>query len=189
MLKIGDWVKVIDENEEGIVIDILNAKTVIVDCNDFEYKYQQSQLVKIDVHPIELKKVYDENVKSQINIKPDDKPKPKNKTTAEKIEELGRVRGKRNSKKILEFDLHIHDLLVRHDHMTPGEMLNYQLDYCVNCLEQAIKKNEPTVIFIHGIGKGVLKVELHKIFRSYGFDYHDGFMQEYGYGATRVELG
>ena len=72
--------------------------------------------------------------------------------------------------------------------MSSGEMLNYQLDYAVNCLEEAIKKNEAIVVFIHGIGKGVLKVELHQIFKAYGLDFHDGFMQEYGYGATRVEL-
>ena len=72
--------------------------------------------------------------------------------------------------------------------MTPGEMLNYQLDYAVNCLEESIKKGEPTIIFIHGIGKGVLKVELHNIIKAYGLDFHDGFMNEYGRGATRVEL-
>ena len=67
-------------------------------------------------------------------------------------------------------------------------MLNYQLDYAVHCLEEAIKKREPAIVFIHGVGKGVLRTELHKIVRAYGFSFHDGFMQEYGVGATRVEM-
>jgi hypothetical protein len=185
-MKPGDIVRVIDEAIEGTVTR-LERNMVFVDTGDFEFSYRTEQLVLIEAPAYELK-AYKQHSPSVNSHKHKTVTKPKTMTDEERIEELGRVRGKRNSRGILEFDLHIHDLLVKHDHMTPGEMLNYQLDYAVHCLEETLKKREPSLVFIHGVGKGVLKVELHKIIRAYNFSFHDGFMQEYGVGATRVEL-
>lgn len=187
LFELGDKVKVIDEETDGVV-SAIRGDLIIVTSDGFDFSYKKHQLVKIDMDEQLLTAAYNAHIPNKAHIKTVDKPRAKALTNQERIEELGRVRGKRNSKGILEFDLHIHDLLVKHDHMTPGEMLNYQLDYAVHCLEATIKKRESALVFIHGVGKGVLRVELHRIIKSYGFAYHDGFMQEYGIGATRVEL-
>ena len=184
---IGDKVKIIDEKSEGIVVQI-NKSKLTVEINGLAFEYSQNEVVKMGLQESDLNNLYKSYLPNLTHIKADDKPKTVKQDQKENAIELGRVRGKRNRKNVLEFDLHIHDLLVKHNHMTSGEMLNYQLDYAVNCLEEAIKNHEPAVIFIHGIGKGVLKVQLHQIIKAYGLDYHDGFMTEYGRGATRVEL-
>jgi hypothetical protein len=185
-MKPGDLVRVLDESLEGTITRI-EGKLIFVNTGDFEFPYESKQLVLVE-SPEMITKEYLKHAPSSSSKKHVVLPKTPKLTAKERIEELGRVRGKRNSKGILEFDLHIHDLLVKHDHMTPGEMLNYQLDYAVHCLEEAIKNREPALVFIHGVGKGVLRSELHKIIRAYNFSFHDGFMQEYGVGATRVEL-
>lgn len=185
--QLGNRVKVLDENSQGVITQILN-EVIIVEVDGFEFKYRKNELVKVDDLDTDLTKMYNSHIPNSSHIKDEDKPKIVKQDQKENAIELGKVRGKRNAKNLLEFDLHIHDLLVQHNHMTAGEMLNYQLDYAVNCLEESIKNKEQAVVFIHGIGKGVLKVELHRIFKAYGLDYHDGFMHEYGRGATRVEL-
>jgi|TARA_B100000497_G_C7537835_1_gene325701 dsDNA-specific endonuclease/ATPase MutS2 len=184
---IGDKVKIIDEKSEGTVVQF-NKSKIIVEVDGLNFEYSAAEVLKLGIQESSLEKLYKSHLPNLTHIKTEDKPKTVKQDQKENAIELGRVRGKRNRKNIIEFDLHIHDLLVSHSHMTPGEMLNYQLDYAVNCLEESIKKGEPTIIFIHGIGKGVLKVELHNIIKAYGLDFHDGFMNEYGRGATRVEL-
>tara|TARA_B100000508_G_C11464836_1_gene281169 strand:- start:166 stop:732 length:567 start_codon:yes stop_codon:yes gene_type:complete len=186
-VKVGDNVRVINENAEG-VISKLEGSTAWIEIEGMDFPYQIRDLLVVDSNEEELLEHYEKHTPRAKNVKSDDLPKLRPMTEKERIEELGRVRGKRNSKGILEFDLHIHDLLVKHDHMTPGEMLNYQLDYAVHCMEEVIKKREPSLIFIHGVGKGVLRSELHNIIKSYGFTFNDGFMREYGMGATKVEL-
>ncbi|MGB0404390.1 MAG: Smr/MutS family protein [Salibacteraceae bacterium] len=186
-MKIGDTVSVINEPVKGVVTQIL-GDSIEVTVDGMEFFYSKAAVIVIDTPEHILTKQYIDNSPISKTVKGDDLPKIVELTEKEKIEELGRVRGKRNSKGILEFDLHIHDLLAKHSHMTPTEMLNYQLDYAVHCLEETIRKRERSLILIHGVGKGVLKTELHKIIRAYQLSYHDGFMQEYGMGATKIEL-
>ena len=57
-------------------------------------------------------------------------------------------------------------------------------------LNQAISDNEKSIVFIHGIGNGTLKKELHKSIES---DYpvcqfEDASFKEYGFGATLVRI-
>jgi hypothetical protein len=184
---IGDKVKIVDEKSEGVVVRF-NKSSLVVEIDGLDFEYLANEVVKLGPQESELNNLYKFHLPNLNHIKAEDKPKTVKQDQKENAIELGRVRGKRNRKNVLEFDLHIHDLLVRHNHMTAGEMLNYQLDYAVNCLEESIKNNESAVIFIHGIGKGVLKIELQHIIKAYGLDFHDGFMTEYGRGATRVEL-
>lgn len=186
-MKIGDKVSVIDEPLRGVITQIVGDK-IEVTVDEMEFFYSASDLIIIETPDHILTKQYLDKTPLNKAIKGVDLPKVAELTEKEKIEELGRVRGKRNSKGILEFDLHIHDLLAKHSHMTPTEMLNYQLDYAVHCLEETIRKREKNLILIHGVGKGVLKTELHKIIRAYQLNFHAGFMQEYGMGATKVEL-
>lgn len=186
-MKLGDKVRVLNESAEGLVSKI-EGSTIWVEIQGLDFPYQVKDLLIEEHNEVELEDAYKRH--SPINTPPKstEKPKTKELTKKEVIEELGRVRGRRNSKGILEFDLHIHDLLAKTNHMTAGEMLNYQLDYAIHCMEAVIKKRESSFVFIHGIGKGVLRVEIHKIIQSYGFSYNDGFMKEYGLGATKVEL-
>lgn len=87
-------------------------------------------------------------------------------------------------------DLHIEQLSNRHESMNNIEMLNLQMDTFRVELQRAYQSRVPKVVFIHGVGNGILKQEItnelmhkHKAFR-----FQDASFQEYGYGATLVYL-
>lgn len=84
-------------------------------------------------------------------------------------------------------DLHIEEIITDHHKMSNGEMLEVQLSYMVKCLESAIINNYYKVIFIHGVGTGVLRKNINEVLKSYeGISFSDASMQEFGYGATEV---
>ncbi len=70
--------------------------------------------------------------------------------------------------------------------MSNYEMLNLQLDTAKRRLEFAISKKIPRVVFIHGVGEGVLKRELEYLLKRYNVALSDASFQKYGYGATEV---
>lgn len=84
-------------------------------------------------------------------------------------------------------DLHIGELLDNYSKMSNTEMLNYQLNYFVRCIESAIKMYLTKVTFIHGVGDGVLKSKMLEILKAYNnVRTKDASMHKFGYGATEV---
>ncbi|HPE34924.1 MAG TPA: DUF2027 domain-containing protein [Bacteroidales bacterium] len=84
-------------------------------------------------------------------------------------------------------DLHIEELTDDSAKMSPNEILNYQLNYFVRCLESAMKNYLTKVIFIHGVGEGVLKEKMAQILKEYeNVRTRDASMHKFGYGATEV---
>jgi len=84
-------------------------------------------------------------------------------------------------------DLHIEELLDNHAKMSPTEILNYQLNYFVRCLESGIKNYLTKITFIHGVGEGVLKSKMTEILKEYdNVRMKDASMLQFGYGATEV---
>ena len=73
--------------------------------------------------------------------------------------------------------------------MTNYDMLTLQLDTAKRQLEFAMRKRIQKIVFIHGVGEGVLKMELETLFRRYdNIKYYDADLQKYGYGATEVYI-
>ena len=92
--------------------------------------------------------------------------------------------------KTAEVDLHIEELTENEGNMKPEQMLKLQLDYAVKCLNEAITENLDKIIFIHGVGQGILKKELCKELDKYkGIHYFAASMAKYGTGATEVYIG
>ncbi|MFP4470491.1 MAG: DUF2027 domain-containing protein [Bacteroidota bacterium] len=84
-------------------------------------------------------------------------------------------------------DLHIGELVDDYSKMSNTEMLNYQLNYFVRCLESAIRNYITKVIFIHGVGDGVLKSKMLEILDAYeNVRVKDASLKKFGYGATEV---
>lgn len=84
-------------------------------------------------------------------------------------------------------DLHIGELVENYSKMSPSEMLNYQLNYFVRCLESAISNYLTKVTFIHGVGDGVLKLKMMDILKEYdNIRIKDASLKKFGYGATEV---
>ena len=73
--------------------------------------------------------------------------------------------------------------------MTKHDKLLLQLSTAKIKIDDAIKNKYSKIIFIHGVGKGVLKNELIKLFDSYSnIEYYDASYMEYGYGATEIKI-
>ena len=73
--------------------------------------------------------------------------------------------------------------------MSNYDMLNIQLDTAKRQLDFAISKRIQTVVFIHGVGEGVLKEELRYLFNRYdNVKFYDADYQKYGSGATEVYI-
>ena len=86
-----------------------------------------------------------------------------------------------------EVDLHIDALCENPDALRKHEKLQIQLDYFNRCLDSAITENIDRIVFIHGVGAGVLKVEITKQLEQYEFiEYFDASIAKYGVGATEV---
>lgn len=84
-------------------------------------------------------------------------------------------------------DLHIGELVDDYSKMNNTEMLNYQLNYFVRCLESAIRSYLTKVTFIHGVGEGVLKSKMKELLNEYdNVKTRDASLKNFGYGATEV---
>jgi hypothetical protein len=85
-------------------------------------------------------------------------------------------------------DLHIEKIMDTHSHLSNAEILHFQLQEFEKWFELARLNNLPSMIIIHGVGKGKLKQEIHDLLKvkpgvkSFINQYSDF----YGYGATEV---
>ena len=88
-----------------------------------------------------------------------------------------------------EVDLHIHELVDNTTGFEKVEILEYQKNYFLRCLESAIASGFRKVTFIHGIGNGVLKdVILDILKKQEGIEVFDAPMEKYGAGAIEVHI-
>lgn len=89
-----------------------------------------------------------------------------------------------------EVDLHIEKLTKDHDLMSNSEMLRLQMEAFEKNLNYAIASGMDEITFIHGIGNGVLKKEIHKYLSQLeNIKYfQDTQKSRFGYGATLVRI-
>lgn len=89
-----------------------------------------------------------------------------------------------------EIDLHIEKLRDDHQFLSKTEILKIQLEQFRKSLDAAIVHKLPSIIFIHGVGNGTLRHELHKILSKHQQvkTFMDARKEKFGYGATEVVL-
>jgi hypothetical protein len=89
-----------------------------------------------------------------------------------------------------EVDLHIEKLRDDHQFLSSTEILNIQMDHFRNALDAAIVHQYHDIVFIHGVGNGTLKHEIHKaLSRNNRIQtFLDAHKDRFGYGATKVLL-
>ncbi|WP_431136617.1 Smr/MutS family protein [Psychroserpens mesophilus] len=174
--QIGDRVSVLDDDISGIITEIKNNDVSIETSDGFVLEFQSNELIKAksfssDIFSREgLQDVLKE--KEQHSKKQSVKKKPKERNLP-----------------AMEVDLHIHKLTDSNRRMTNYDMLTLQLDTAKRQLEFAMRKRIQKIVFIHGVGEGVLKMELETLFRRYdNIKYYDADLQKYGYGATEVYI-
>jgi dsDNA-specific endonuclease/ATPase MutS2 len=89
-----------------------------------------------------------------------------------------------------EFDLHIEELEVDYRSMRTHEIMKVQLSVFENKLSLSIKNRISPLIFIHGVGNGVLRQEIHKRLGKNPFieKFQNKGLDSNGFGATEVFL-
>ncbi|WP_296636642.1 DNA mismatch repair protein MutS [Polaribacter sp.] len=172
-LEIGNKVAVLDDVLKGIVIAI-DADAITIETEDgMPFKFSKRELVKIEEDQHELSKFSDIN-NPLLNQKiSDNKPKKSLFT-------------KTKNEVILEVDLHINQLVKSTRGLDNFDMLNLQLSTAKRKVEYAISKRISKLVFIHGVGEGVLKGELISLLNRYPVKYFDASYKKYGLGATEV---
>ena len=97
---------------------------------------------------------------------------------------------KKQSADEIVIDLHISELLDKWDGLSNREILEIQMDKVESEMKSAIQSQSKRIVFIHGVGQGVLKQEvanfLQRKFKKYYFQ--DASFKEYGFGATMLIL-
>ncbi len=94
------------------------------------------------------------------------------------------------SSDLIEVDLHIDALLPDTRGLDNHDMLDIQMAHVRTVMEQNARKQGLRIVFIHGVGAGVLKSELRRFLeRQYPkCPFQDASFREYGFGATMVTI-
>jgi len=178
--KIGDSVAVLDDVFKGKVKAVFPNKIIMETEDGFSFEYLPNELVIISENQKELSKFSDisnEILLEKMNEKSSKKNTPKFKSNL-----------KPDQLPPMEVDLHIHQLIDSTKGMDNYDMLSLQMETAKHKLEFAIKNKIPKMVFIHGVGDGVLKLELEFLFKNYHVDWYAASFKKYGIGATEVYI-
>lgn len=177
--KKGDRVLVLDEDTEGIVLEVNKSDVIIETIDGFELTYRTVELLKVPNDSVDLRKA---TTRGAIDSALHDKKEPVKRSF---------IKEKKSKKDefILEVDLHIEKLVKSFSRLEKYEILNLQLDTARGQLEFAIQNRIQRIVFIHGVGEGILKSELEYLFGRYAeVVYEDANYQKYGIGATQIYI-
>lgn len=176
--KIGDIVAVVDDVIKGEVIAIHPNNIVVETSDGFSFEFLPNELVVIKENQTELSKYSDISIENLLE-KVSDTPSKKN-----------TIKFKSDAKKKnippMVVDLHIQQLTASSGNMDTYDILNLQVDTAKHKIEFAIRNRIPKIVFIHGVGAGVLKTELDYLFKNYHVDTYPASFKKYGLGATEV---
>jgi dsDNA-specific endonuclease/ATPase MutS2 len=176
-LQPGDRVELLDDELSGIVQQVKGDEVEIKTEDGFIMSFPAGELVKIkdEINDIDVEEFdFNEVLKEKTPAK-----KPKS----------NRSKPKERYAPPMEVDLHINQLVKSPGGMSNHEMLNLQLDTARRQLEFAMRKRIQKIVFIHGVGEGVLKMELEYLFSRYSnVKFYDADYQKYGLGATEVYI-
>ena len=175
---IGERVLVLDEDFSG-VIKIIKDDVITIETNDgFLLDFKGEELVKMKSDASMKSSLF---LNTSINHVISDKETSKRKQPTTKSKE--------RYEPTMEVDLHINQLVKSSKGMSNHDMLTLQLDTARRQLEFAMSKRIQKMVFIHGVGEGVLKVELEYLLARYNnVKFYDANYQKYGLGATEVYI-
>ncbi len=174
-MKKGDKVAVIDDVIKGVVVSVENQNVSVEGSDGMIYQFRKSELVKIEMEQDELSRYT--NINNSM-LKEKTRPNTKKKTLFKKTK----------SGVIMEVDLHIEKLVKSTRNLDNIDILERQLATAKQKIEYCLLKRIPKIVFIHGVGEGVLKTELYSLLKKYPVRYYDASYQKYGLGATEVDL-
>ena len=172
----GDKVSVLDDAIDGIVLSVQNNDVVIESTDGFMMTFKVSEIIKLNDSNILDHNTGSHNL-SQVK-KEKELPKPRSFVKEKKpAREVG----------VPEFDLHIEKLVKNFKQMSNYDILTLQTETAKRHIEFAIRNRIPKIVFIHGVGEGILKAELDFMLARYeNLVFYDAHYQKYGLGATEI---
>jgi len=170
---VGDTVAVLDDVLKGIVVKVDATTIQVKDVDGMLYQFSPSELVKIGIAQHKMASFSESN--QQLFQEKKRQPVRTKSLFVTKKKEV-----------VMEVDLHIHQLTKSTRGMDNFDMLTLQIETAKRKLTYCIEKHIPKIVFIHGVGAGVLKTELHYLLNKYPVKYSDASYQKYGSGATEV---
>jgi len=193
MIKKGDFVRFLNDEGQGIVTGFPREGIALVeDSSGFAFEHPLNELVAIEnsrqehykysaVSP-DFREMLDRNMDSHAVKAAAKDFKNRYKERAEK--------GPVHSGDTMEIDLHIHELLDDYDRMSNAEIVEVQMDHFERMMNLAELRKVRKVVFIHGVGQGVLRGEIRQYLKKYfpQCEFLDGNYMKYGYGATEVRF-
>ncbi|WP_431167421.1 Smr/MutS family protein [Tenacibaculum halocynthiae] len=171
--EIGNKVVVIDDVIRGEVFGFLDELVLVKDEEGMEYQFLKTELVKIEVEQKELSKYL--NINNTILKEKISKEKPKKNNFIKSKNEV-----------VMEVDLHAEKILKSTKGMDNYDILSFQIEKARQKIEYCLSKKISKIVFIHGVGEGVLKTELNYLLNRYPVKYYEASYQKYGMGATEV---
>jgi len=178
MFNKGDKVSVLDDAINGVVVSVNNNEVLIETDDGFPMTYFVKELIKIN-NTNDLNK----NIGSfNLNHVKQEKEIPKPRSFIKEKKNKGEIPPP-------EFDLHIEKLVKNFRGMSNYDILTLQSETAKRHVEFAIKNRIPKIVFIHGVGEGILKSELDFLLGRYdNLSFQDANYQKYGLGATEVYI-
>lgn len=176
LFKVNDKVSVLDDAVDGVVVSIQNDQVTIETTDGFLMTYFVNELIK-NLNSSELDNLIKSNGSYEKNVDVNPKKNP----FAPKFKSDNQERA------TPEFDLHIEKLVKSKGGMSNYDILTLQSETAKRHIEFAIRNRIPKIVFIHGVGEGVLKSELDFMLGRYeNVSFQDANYQKYGLGATEV---
>ncbi|HLA57016.1 MAG TPA: Smr/MutS family protein [Flavobacterium sp.] len=176
MFNKGDKVSVLDDDINGIVMEVKNQEVVIETDDGFMMTYNVKELIKVHDSSI----LNNNTVRFNSNEIKQQKETPKPRSFVKEKKTKGEIPPP-------EFDLHIEKLVKNFRGMSNYDILTLQAETAKRHIEFAIRNRIPKIVFIHGVGEGILKSELDFLLGRYdNIDFRDANFQKYGIGATEV---
>lgn len=179
--QVGDKVKFLNENLKGVVKAILKNDLLLIDATDgFEHKVKPNQVLVINDDNSVIYNINKEDIRKKVT-------RPASKKNTSDILSRYTTNTKFQYEKVIEIDLHLEELVEYPMKLDDRLRLYTQLQHAKKCLEAAVNQRYRKIIFIHGVGEGILKSELRNYLAQ--FEYiivKDADYREYGFGATEV---
>ena len=176
MFNKGDKVSVLDEAINGVVVSVKDKEVTIETEDGFMMTFFVNELLKINNSSNLMDSIQRINVSEVAKEKEIPKARSFVKERKDKFEISAP-----------EFDLHIEKLVPNKRGMSNYDILTLQSETAKRHIEFAIRNRIPKIVFIHGVGEGILKSELDFLLGRYdNVAFQDANYQKYGLGATEV---
>ena len=172
-MEVGNKVRLIQQKLEGII-------TKKISSNLYEIQLEDGFNIQANSNELVATERLDTNFQAQ-HMKKKKILVKKEKSTSHKP-----IKQKNSGNHASEIDLHIQKILPNSQDLDNSQIIQVQLQTCISFVQRSIRQHKKEIVIIHGIGKGILRNEIHKILKE-TVSIQEYYLINQG-GATKVIL-